>query len=127
MGESRRVPKILQAVSPHISKEDANHIHQILTQGCPSRLVLSKSNEMKFKMITQGNQQTFHMYPEVVTKTMNKEEKNSHLTISQLSFGSCYAHLMHKARCKACKSSLKKNTNNLGRIHKDIAGPNCPQ
>ena len=27
----------------------------------------------------QGNQQTFHMYPEVVTKTMNKEEKNSHL------------------------------------------------
>ena len=77
MGESRRVPKILQAVSPNISKEDANYIRRILTQGCPSRLVLSESNEMKFKMITQGNQQTFHMYPEVVTKTMNKEEKLS--------------------------------------------------
>ena len=95
MGESRRVPKILQAVSPNISKEDANYIRRILTQGCPSRLVLSESNEMKFKMITQGNQQTFHMYPEVVTKTMNKEEKT--LTLSQLNFGSCYAYLMHKS------------------------------
>jgi hypothetical protein len=69
----------LQTVSPHISKDDANHMHRILTQGCPSKLVLSESNEMKFNMITQGNQQTFYMYPEVVTKTMNKEEKNSHL------------------------------------------------
>jgi hypothetical protein len=79
VGESRRVPQILQIVSPHISKDDANHMHRILTQGCPSKLVLSESNEMKFNMIAQGNQQTFHMYPEVVTKTMNKEEKNSHL------------------------------------------------
>ena len=62
VGESRRVPIILQM------------------QGCPLRLVLSESNKMKFKTITQGNQQTFHMYPEVVTKTMNKEEKT--LTLS---------------------------------------------
>ena len=27
VGESRRVPQILQAVSPHISKDDANHMH----------------------------------------------------------------------------------------------------
>ena len=62
VGESRRVPIILQM------------------QGCPLRLVLSESNKMKFKTITQGNQQTFYMYPEVVTKTMNKEEKT--LTLS---------------------------------------------
>jgi methionine salvage enolase-phosphatase E1 len=101
------VPQILQTVSPHISKDDANHMHRILTQGCPSKLVLSESNEMKFNMIAQGNQQTFHMYPEVVTKTMNKEKKT--LTLFQLSSGSCTAHLMHEVRRKACKSSLKKN------------------
>jgi hypothetical protein len=27
VGESRRVPQILQTVSPHISKDNANHIH----------------------------------------------------------------------------------------------------
>jgi hypothetical protein len=87
----------LQAVSPHISKDDANHMHRILTQGCPSKLVLIESSEMKFNMITQGNQQTLHIYPEVVTKTMNKDEKNSHLIPVKLWV------------CKACTSSLKKN------------------
>jgi hypothetical protein len=29
--------------------------------------------------IDKGNQQTFDAHPEVVTKTMNKEEKNSHV------------------------------------------------
>jgi hypothetical protein len=39
---------------------------------------------MKDETIALGNQQTFHMYPEVVTKTMNKEEKNSHLIALKL-------------------------------------------
>jgi len=72
-------------------------MHRILTQGCPSKLVLIESSEMKFNMITQGNQQTLHIYPEVVTKTMNKDEKNSHLIPVKLWV------------CKACTSSLKKN------------------
>jgi hypothetical protein len=79
VGESRNVPAILEAVSPHISEEDANHIRWILLQGCPLKLTLSKPNKMKNKIIAQGNQPTFYLYPELVTKTMNKEEKNSHL------------------------------------------------
>ena len=34
---------------------------------------------MKAFIIEKGNQATFAMYPETVTKTMNKEEKHSHL------------------------------------------------
>ena len=33
----------------------------------------------KLAVIDKGNQQTFDAHPEVVTKTMNKEEKNSHV------------------------------------------------
>jgi hypothetical protein len=33
----------------------------------------------KLADIEKGNQQTFEAHPEVVAKTMNKEEKNSHV------------------------------------------------
>ena len=34
---------------------------------------------MKSFVIEKGNQATFKMYPEIVTKTMNKEDRPSHL------------------------------------------------
>ncbi len=74
-GKSRDIPAILKKVSPHISKEDAVQVERIPTQGCPSKLQVSKPSAMKDETIALGNQQTFHMYPEVVTKMMNKEEK----------------------------------------------------
>ncbi len=79
VGENRDIPAILEAVLLHISEDDPNHICQILMQGCPSRLILSEPNEIKKKMIAQGSKQKFQLYPELVTKTMNKEETNSHL------------------------------------------------
>jgi hypothetical protein len=79
VGEARDVTAILTQVSPHITKDDSNHIRRILTQGCPSKLILSEPNKMKMSIIAKGNQQTFKMFPEQVTKTMNKEERNSHL------------------------------------------------
>ena len=79
VGEARDVTAILTQVSPHITKDDSNHIRRILTQGCPSKLILSEPNKMKMSIITKGNQQMFKMFPEQVTKTMNKEERNSHL------------------------------------------------
>ncbi len=39
---------------------------------------------MKDEIIVLGNQQIFHMYPELVTKTMNKEERKSHLIALKL-------------------------------------------
>ncbi len=83
-GKNRRIPGIIAKVSPYISKGDAIHIKQILTQGCPSNLQVSEPSAMKDEIIMLGNQQTFHMYPELVTKTMNKEEHNSHLIALKL-------------------------------------------
>jgi hypothetical protein len=79
IGENRNVPQILHDVSSHINDSDAAHIECILTQGCPSRLNFEETSDMKASMIQKGNQATFKMHPEIVTKTMNKEEKHSHL------------------------------------------------
>ena len=35
--------------------------------------------DMKSFIIEKGNQAAFKMYPELVTKTMNKQDKKSHL------------------------------------------------
>ena len=78
-GEHRDVEQVMRTITPHIDKDDARHARRILTQGCPSMLVLNESNEMKKRIIRKGNQQTFAMYPELVTATMNKEERHSHL------------------------------------------------
>ncbi len=78
-GENRDVKKIMASITPYVSDDDARHAKRILTQGCPSMLVLEESNEMKNRIIEKGNQQTFAMYPELVTTTMNKEERHSHL------------------------------------------------
>jgi hypothetical protein len=46
--------------------------------GCPS-IIVKESSEMKATIIEKGNQATFKMYPDIVKKTMNKEDRNSHL------------------------------------------------
>ncbi len=73
-GKNRDLARIYARLSSYISKDDAIHVEQILTQGCPSKLQVSKPSAMKDEIIALGNQQTFHMYPELVTKTMNIEE-----------------------------------------------------
>ena len=79
VGENRNVPQILRDVSSHVDESDAAHIEQILTQGCHSRLSFEEMSEMKAYIIKKGNQATFKMYPDIVTKAMNKEDRHSHL------------------------------------------------
>jgi hypothetical protein len=79
VGENRNNPQILRNVSSHIDESDTTHIERILTQGCPSRLSFEEMSEMKAYIIKKGNQATFKMYPEIVTKMMNKEDRHSHL------------------------------------------------
>ena len=79
VGESRNVLQIISNVSPYIEQEDATHIKRILTNGVPSYMNFEEASDMKSFIIEKGNQATFKMYPEAVTKTMNKEDKNSHL------------------------------------------------
>jgi hypothetical protein len=48
-------------------------------QGCPAKLVLEEESLNKLSVIKKGNQQTFLAHLEVAAKTMNKEERYSHL------------------------------------------------
>ena len=79
VGENRDVNQILRDVSPLIDETDTAHIKRILTQGCPSRLNFNETSTMKASIIEKGNQATFKLHPEAVTKTMNKEDRHSHL------------------------------------------------
>ncbi len=78
-GKSRDAEPICWEVSPHISNEDAAHIKWILTQGCPSNLVLEETPKYKLSVIQKGNQHTFLQHPEVTAKAIDKEGKNSHV------------------------------------------------
>ncbi len=76
-GESWDADAILLEVSPHINSKDCKHIKRIIDQGCPSHLDFKEDYENKHYVLQKGNQQTFLQQPEVTTKMMNKEEKNS--------------------------------------------------
>jgi hypothetical protein len=60
-------------------QQDVKYISRIFTNGCPSYINFEEASEMKSFIIKKGNQATFKMYPETVTKTMNTEDKHSHL------------------------------------------------
>ena len=79
VGESQDADAILSEVSPHIIIKDCKHIKQIIDQGCPSHLNFEEDYKNKHYVLQKGNQQTFLQHPEVTAKTMNKEEKNSHV------------------------------------------------
>jgi hypothetical protein len=79
IGESRDISQIIKDVLPHINESDVAHINRILTKGCPSYVSFDEASDMKSFKIEKGNQATFKMYPETVTKTMNKKYKHSHL------------------------------------------------
>ena len=80
VGKNRNVPQVLNDVSPYIDAVDDEHIKRILilSMGCPSIIDFEESSEMKATIIEKGNQATFKMYPGIVKKTMNIEDRNSH-------------------------------------------------
>jgi hypothetical protein len=79
VGESRDVSQVVNNVLPYIDQQNVKHISWILTNGCPSYINFEEVSDMKSFIIEKGNHATFKMYPETVTKTMNKEDKHSHL------------------------------------------------
>ena len=77
--EHRDVDALEREVSPHIPPADMAQIRRILTKGCPHTLDFEMKHEDKMKMIQRGNQPSVEANMEVVTETMNKEERNSHV------------------------------------------------
>lgn len=79
IGIRRDVPRILGALKGLISDEDLFHVRRILLQGCPHKLIFTESLVSKHKMMERGNQKNFRDNPEIVRKTINKEDRYSHL------------------------------------------------
>jgi len=107
VGESRNVPQILKDISSHVNETDTIHIERILTQGCPSRLSFEETSEMKDSIIQMGNQATIKMNREIVTKTMTKEEKHSHVLPLRL----WVLHFSPWCRHTAQRMQIKPGTN----------------
>lgn len=79
VGQSRNVRRILDEITPHVSAVDVEHVKRILTQGCPSYLNFMEPSNNKLNVIRRGNSNTFETNQPLVEKTMNKEERNSHI------------------------------------------------
>jgi hypothetical protein len=79
IGENRNVPQVLNDVSPYIDSVDSKHIECMLSMGFQSIIDFDESSEMKATIIEKGNQATFKMYPDIVKKTINKEDRKNHL------------------------------------------------
>ena len=83
-GETRDVEKVCRTLAPHIDADDLNQIRRILTEGCPAELDFEEKSDNKQRMLERGNQSSYDQYPDIVQKTMNKEDRYSHIvTLSQ--------------------------------------------
>ena len=59
--------------------DNFNHMKRILLDGSPFKLIFNKPLANKSVMLQQGNSKSFNKNPELVLKTMNKEDRYSHI------------------------------------------------
>jgi hypothetical protein len=79
MGQHRDTHSTLAAVRGHVSVDDYKHMKRILLDSCPAQLDFKEPLSNKIKMIKCGNSKSFHNNTALVLKTMNKEDRYSHL------------------------------------------------
>jgi hypothetical protein len=75
----RDVRCTLDAIRDHVTSDDYGHIKQILLDGCPAQLTFKEPSSNKLEFISCGNLKSFVENPQLVQKTMNKEDRYSHL------------------------------------------------
>lgn len=75
----RDVEQILNDVREYIPTRDLNDMERILREGCPFSIDKRFSKSNKMKLLKQGNQKSVEENKKAVIKTMNKEDRNSHL------------------------------------------------
>ncbi len=70
----------LDAIRDHVTSDDNGHAKQILLNGCSTQLTFKEPSSNKLEFISRGNSMSFVKNPQLVQKTMNKEEdRYSHL------------------------------------------------
>jgi hypothetical protein len=72
---------ILDAIQDHITSDNYGHIKRILLDGCPAHLTFKEPSSNKLEFISHGNLKSFDENPQLVQKTMNKEDRYSHLVL----------------------------------------------
>jgi hypothetical protein len=78
-GQYQDVRCTLDSVRDHVNTDDYNHIKRILMDGCPAKLTFKEPLSNKLEFISRGNSKNFIANPKLVRKTMNKEDRYSHL------------------------------------------------
>ena len=84
-GERRDIDGTLAEIREHIDPVDYKDIERILREGCPGKMDRRFKREDKMKYLERGNCPSVENNKKKVMKTMNKEDKNSHLIpVSQI-------------------------------------------
>jgi hypothetical protein len=85
----------LDAIQDHVTSDDYGHIKRILLDDCPAQLTFKEplSNKLEFK--PRGNLRSFVENPQLVQKTMNKEDRCSHLVPMDLLLCKLSPYLRH--------------------------------
>jgi hypothetical protein len=69
----------LDAIRNHLTSDNYGHIKRISLDGCPTQLTFKEPPSNKLEFISHGNSKSFVENPQLVQKTMNKEDRYSHL------------------------------------------------
>jgi hypothetical protein len=78
-GQHRDVCCTLDAIRDHVTSDDYSHIKQILLDGCTTQLTFEEPSSNKLEFVSRGKSKSFVENPQLVQKTMNKEDRYSHL------------------------------------------------
>ena len=78
-GHYRDVRRTLAAIHDHVNAQDYGHIERILLDGCPAQFTFDEPSSNKLELISRGNSKNFTSNHALVRKTVNKEDRYSHL------------------------------------------------
>ena len=79
MTKWRDIDVIVGAVEGLVSDIDLQHICRILTSGCPAEFNWEELAENKETFIRRGNNPSMNRNIKIVTKILNREERNNHV------------------------------------------------
>jgi hypothetical protein len=94
-GQYQDVRCTLNAIQDHVTSDDYGHIKQILLDGCPVQLTFKEPSSNKLEFMSRGNSKSFVENPQLVQKTMNKEDRYSHLVPMDLLLCKLSPYLRH--------------------------------
>ncbi len=107
-GQHQHAQHTLNAIQDHVTSDNYGHIKQILLHGCPAQLTFEEPSSNKLEFISCGNSKSFVENPQLVQKTLNREDRYSHLVPMDLLLCKLSPYLCHTMQ----SIIIKDNKNN---------------